>query len=187
MATKTSLTIEQYVALGEDPPGLRYELSDGKLMVTPSSSSFHNELRDELSSRLRAFVKIHQIGLVISETDVQLSESTVPRPDVAFIRKERLEGVDRRHTPLTAVPHLVVEIVSPTDRASDLMKKVFQYLDAGVQAVWLLYPDIACAYRYSSNKLEPKVFSKDEDFSEPELLPGFTLNITEIFNWSGNS
>ena len=80
-----------------------------------------------------------------------------------------------------------MEIVSPTDRASDLMKKVFQYLDSGVQAVWLFYPDIACAYRYGSNKLEPKIFSKDDDFSEPELLPGFTLNITEIFNWSGNS
>lgn len=67
------------------------------------------------------------------------------------------------------------------------MKKVFQYLDCGVQAVRLLYPDIACAYRYSSNKLEPKIFSKDADFSEPELLPGFTLNIAEIFNWSGDS
>jgi Uma2 family endonuclease len=181
------MTIEQYVSLGEDPPGVRYELSDGELIVTPSSSSFHNELRDELSSRLRAFVKIHQIGLVISETDVRLSESTVRRPDVAFIRKERLQGVDRRSSPLASVPNFVVEIVSPTDRASDLMKKVFQYLDSGVQAVWLLYPDIACGYRYSSNKLEPKIFSQDDDFAEPELLPGFTLKITEIFNWSGNS
>ena len=32
------------------------------------------------------------------------------------------------------------EIVSKNDRADDLLLKVSQYLTAGAQAVWLLYP-----------------------------------------------
>ncbi|MGA3214036.1 MAG: Uma2 family endonuclease, partial [Terriglobales bacterium] len=106
MATKTLLNIEQYIALGEDPPGMRYELSDGELIVTPSSSSFHNEICDRLIARLLDFLDKHPLGRVISETDVQLSESTVRRPDVAFVSDERLQGVDRHHTPLAAVPNL---------------------------------------------------------------------------------
>ena len=46
MATKTLLTTEQYAAL-EEPEGVRYELSEGELIVTPSASLFHNELRDD--------------------------------------------------------------------------------------------------------------------------------------------
>jgi Uma2 family endonuclease len=183
MATKTPLTIEQYIALGEDPPGVRYELSDGELIVTPSSSSFHNDIRDVFNGRLRAFLDTHKIGRVISETDVQLGENTVRRPDVAFIRKERLEGVDRKHTPLTAIPNLVIEVISPSDRASDLMKKVSQYLEAGVQVVWFFDPETLRAYRYVPNRLEPEVFLEDHEFSEPELLPGFVLKISEIFSW----
>jgi Uma2 family endonuclease len=115
---------------------------------------------------------------------VQLREATVRRPDVAFISRERLQGVDRRHTPLATVLSLVIEIVSPTDRAADLMKEVSEYLN-GVQAVWLFYPGIHRAYRYIPNRLQPEVFSQDHDFSEPELLPGFTLKIAEILNPSG--
>jgi Uma2 family endonuclease len=181
MATKTLLNIEQYIALGEDPPGMRYELSDGELIVTPSSSSFHNEICDRLIARLLDFLDKHPLGRVISETDVQLSESTVRRPDVAFVSDERLQGVDRHHTPLAAVPNLVIEIVSPTDRAADLMKKVSEYLKAGVQAVWLFYPSLFQTYRYANERTQ--CLTAGDEFVEPGLLPGFTLKISEIFSW----
>jgi len=50
MATNTLLTIADYMSL-EEPAGVRYELSEGELIVTPSASFFHNELRDEFSNR----------------------------------------------------------------------------------------------------------------------------------------
>lgn len=186
MATKTFMTIEQYVALGEDPPGVRYELSDGELLVTPSSNYFHNEIRDEFKYRLNEFAIAHQIGIVITETDVQVGENTVRRPDVAFIHNDRLQAVDLERIPLPA-PNLVIEIVSPTDRPSYLLKKVSQYLEAGVQSVWLLYPDALKASRYLPDRIDPELFSKDQEFSEPSLLPGFTLKLEEIFGWQRRS
>jgi Uma2 family endonuclease len=45
MATKTLVTCEEYAAL-QEPQGMRYELSEGQLIVTPSASFFHNEIRD---------------------------------------------------------------------------------------------------------------------------------------------
>jgi len=56
MTTKTLLTVEDYAALDE-PEGARYELSEGELIVTPSASYFHNDIRDEFNARLRTFVK----------------------------------------------------------------------------------------------------------------------------------
>jgi Uma2 family endonuclease len=61
MATKTLLTVNDYAAL-EEPEGVRYELSEGELIASLSASLFHNEVRDNLSSPLRAFVKSHKLG-----------------------------------------------------------------------------------------------------------------------------
>ena len=185
MADKTLLTIEQYIALGEDPPGVRYELSDGELIVTPSPNYSHNRIGRRFNTRLEDYLATHPLGLVTGGTDVKLGETTVRRPHVAFICNERLQGVDINHVPILAVPNLVVEIVSQTDLAEDLMKKVSEYLKAGVQAVWLFYPNIRRAYPYVPGRLQPEAFSENHDFSEPELLPGFTLKIAEILNESG--
>jgi Uma2 family endonuclease len=181
MATQTLLTIEQYAALNE-PVGTRYELSEGELIVTPSANYFHNDIRDRFNALLRAFLETCACGNVISEMDMELGAETVRRPDVAFIRKGRLVGIDLERVPLPIAPDIAIEIVSRNDRADDLNLKVSQYLQAGVQAVWLFYPRTQLAYRYIVGKLDPEVRSAQagDRFEEPELLSGFSLPISEI-------
>jgi len=181
MATRTLLTIEQYAALDE-PVGVRYELSEGELIVTPSANFFHNDIRDRFNACLRAFLDTHPCEYVISEMDMMLAADVVRRPDVAFIRKERLIGVDLDRVPLPIAPDLAIEIVSKNDRADDLNLKVSQYLQAGVQAVWLLYPNTKTAYRYVAGKRDPEVRNAKagDRFEEPELLSGFSLPLAEI-------
>jgi Uma2 family endonuclease len=64
-----------------------------------------------------------------------------------------------------------------------LILKVTQYLAAGTRAVWLLYPNTRLAYRYVPGKLEPEVGSADAGhaFEEPEMLPGFSIPLAEVF------
>lgn len=181
MSTKTLLTIEQYIALGENPPGVRYELSDGELIVNASPNYSHNNIGREFVVRLRSYLKTHPIGKIIGENDVKLGENTVRCPDVAFISNERLQGVNINQVPILAVPNLVIEIVSPTDRNKDLMKKVSEYLNAGVQAVWLFYPGLLRADRYNPPKM--LYLPPGTEFVEPELLPEFTLKLMDIFSW----
>lgn len=181
MATKTLLTAREYAAL-EEPAGARYELSNGELIVTPSSSHVHNKIRDRLTARLDAFNDAAKLGEVTSGTDVKLVGETVRRPDVAFFRAGRLKGVDLEEVPLQVAPDLAIEIVSKNDRADDLMLKVNQYLEAGAQAVWLIYPNTRVAYRYIAGKREPEVRAVDsgDKFEEPALLPGFSIPLSEI-------
>jgi Uma2 family endonuclease len=182
MATKTMVTVADYIAL-EEPACTRYELSEGELIVTPSASLFHNILRDDLNATLKAFVKSRNLGRVVSEMDFKLMGETVRRPDVAFISFDRLRGVDLEKVPLPVVPNLVIEIVSKNDQADDLNLKVSQYLAAGSQTVWLFYPKTRQAYRYLPGKLEPEVRSAETGhaFDEPQLLPGFSVALSKIF------
>ncbi len=176
MSTKTLLTVEAYAALGEDPPGVRYELSNGELIVTPSPNFFHNLMRDFVNRRLEVSLEGKRLGRVVSEQDFHLGGSIVRRPDVAFIRTQKLRGADLRQTPLELVPDLVIEIVSDFDRAADLRLKVAQYLEAGVTAVWLVYPQTQEAERHSpSDGAERRSV-----IEEPAFLPGFKLELQEI-------
>ena len=183
MATRTLLTVEEYAALDE-PVEVRYELSHGDLIVTPSANYFHNDIRDRLNAQLRAFLKTHPGGNVISEMDMALGPDTVRRPDIAFIRQERLEASDLHQVPLPIAPHLAIEIVSKNDRADDLILKVSQYLQAGTHAVWLFYPTARLACRYVAGKRDPEVCSAEAGgrFEEPELLKGFSMPLSEILN-----
>ncbi|PYV27724.1 MAG: hypothetical protein DMG24_03975 [Acidobacteria bacterium] len=182
MTTKVLLSVEDYAALDE-PEGVRYELSEGELIVTPSPNFFHNQIRDEFNARLRAFVKSEKLGSVISEMDFKLVGATVRRPDVAFISAHRLRNIDLEQVPLPVAPDLAIEIVSKNDRAADLLVKVSQCLAAGTRAVWLFYPNTRLAYRYLPGKLEPEVRSAGagHTFEEPELLPGFSIPLDQVF------
>jgi Uma2 family endonuclease len=181
MATKTFLSVEDYLKL-EEPSCTRYELSEGELIVTPSPNYSHNRIRDHINGTLRDFAESRKLGEVVSEMDFRLGGETVRRPDIAFICAERLPGADLERVPFPVVPDLVVEIVSKTDRADDLLLKVTQYLAAGVKAVWLFYPNTRLAYRYLAGKLEPEVRSAKAGhaFDEPSVLPGFSIPLSEI-------
>src|SRR3974390_1056395 len=146
MATKTLLTVADYAALDE-PEGVRYELSEGELIVTPSADYYHNRIRDRFN-RLLAWAETQNLGVVISEMDFKLVGEGARSPDVAFIRAERLRGADLGRVPLLVVPDLIIEIVSENDRAADLLLRVSQYLAAGAKAVWLFYANTRVAYRY---------------------------------------
>jgi Uma2 family endonuclease len=114
---------------------------------------------------------------------MKLVGEVVRRPDVAFIRAQRLQDVDLDQSPLPVSPDLVVEIVSKNDRADDLLVKVSQYLEAGAQAVWLMYPNKRLAYRYVPGKPAPEARTAEAGgrFEEPDLLPGLSLPLAAIF------
>jgi len=183
MATKTLLTIEQYNALDE-PPGVRYELDRGELIVTPSPAPTHNIVCGDLCRRLGSWVDEHNLGQVIYEVDVKLAAETVRRPEVMFFRRDRIRDIDLEQVPMLVVPELVIEVISKFDRPDDLMLKVRQYLRAGVQAVWVLYPKTREAHRYTPEVLQPSVINAERGgkFEEPELLPGFSLLLSEILH-----
>jgi Uma2 family endonuclease len=165
MGTKAlTISMEQYAALDE-PEGVRYELNEGELVVTPLPMMFHNVIANRINLPLSAFVHRDKLGEVVVETDFQLTEDTVRRPDIALISAQKLAFIDQ-HQRLQIAPDLVVEIASPSDRPDDLMLKVQQYLNAGTATVLVIYPEAHLAYLYRGYN-SGQVFEK----GPMELLP----------------
>jgi Uma2 family endonuclease len=172
------MTIEQYDALPERE-GVKYELNEGELLaVSPSPRLVHNRVRDEIGFRLREFVRSHQLGEVTMETDFKLAEGSIRIPDVAFVRADRLLGIDPRQR-LEGAPDLAVEVASPSDDPDDLVLKAQQYLTAGARAVWIIYPEARLAYLYKPGQ-RPDVRDAGQSLGDAELLPGFSAPLSAI-------
>jgi Uma2 family endonuclease len=179
MATKTLLSIQEYDALPEKE-GVKYELNEGELItVAASPRLLHNRVRDEIGFSMRDFLRSHRLGEVTMETDFRLSEGVVRIPDIAFIRAERLPGIDPRQR-IQGAPDLAIEVVSPTDDPNDLVLRIQQYLNSGARAVWVLYPDARLAYLYRSGE-RPEIREADQNLDGPEILPGFSLPLSHVF------
>jgi Uma2 family endonuclease len=78
-------------------------------------------------------------------------------------------------------PDLAVEVVSPSNRAGKLHRKIGEYLDAGALMVWVVYPIRRRVTVYRPDEEEPITF-KDGEFLEnfPEL-PGFRCAVADFF------
>lgn len=182
-STTARLSFEEFLKLqdaAEDT--VRYELDEGELIVTPSPAAWHDLIAFRLRCALAAFVKTHQLGIVIGEVDFRLSANTIRKPDLAFISKDKLGNIDLRRTPISTAPTLAVEVISPTNLAQDTLKKVRQYLAAGGQAVWLVYPDLKIIEIHDHAGI--RGITEQDSFDERGLFPGltFSLSLAELFD-----
>ena len=179
MATKTLLTIEQFDQL-PIREGILYELNEGEVVTMTEPMPRHNWVRDNIARLMGNFVEERKLGRVFLETGYQLTPETVRIPDVSFVPADRMREIDLDRR-IQGAPALAIEVVSPTDLAEELTQKVKQYLAAGAKAVWVFYPKTR----------EVQVFRADggsfvrrehETLEDPDLLPGFSLDLKSVFD-----
>ncbi len=182
MSTKTLLTVEEFAEL-EPPPGVRYELDAGELVVMTFPTFEHNFVAERIYHFIYAYLRRNPVGRVLFPDSGFLLSSgpdTLRGPDVSFLTKARLELVDRKSNQFEGAPDLAVEVVSPSDRASSLQRKVRQYLAAGGSVVWVVYPEAQEVYVHESDG-SVRVLRSGDTLDCPRLLPGFSVLVSELF------
>jgi Uma2 family endonuclease len=180
MATKTLLTIELFDQLPISE-GILYELNQGELVSITESMPRHNKVRDGIARLMGNFVEERRLGTVFVETGFQLSPETVRIPDVSFVPADRVREIDLDRR-IQGAPALAIEVVSPSDLAEGLTKKVKQYLAAGGETVWVFYPktrDVQ-VFRADGGSF---VRREHETLEDHDLLPGYSLDLRAVFGW----
>lgn len=120
--------------------GRRYEILGGELIVSPSPSSKHQWVSDELTARIRSFGLQEQLGLAFSAPlDVRLGRHNIVQPDIIFLLNEHLHRLE--NWGIEGSPDILVEIVSPSSRGNDRIRKSASYADHGVSEYWIVDPD----------------------------------------------
>jgi Uma2 family endonuclease len=163
---------------------VRYEVVNGQRVELPPMSAFETVLATVLSYHLCNFAMPKALGRVATETLFRLSAlgDEERRPDVAFVSYDRWPR-NRRVPRLAAwdvVPNLAVEVVSPTNTGDQIVTKIREYFQAGVERVWVIYPAEEQVYVYSS-PTQPRVLTRVDELDGETVLPGFRRPIAALF------
>lgn len=180
VTTKTSFTPEDLLTL---PDGDQYELVDGRL-VERNRGFRSGRIAGELFWLLKNHCKVNALGWVLpSDVGYQCfpdDPDRVRKPDVSFLRKERLPVEQEPEGHCRLAPDLVIEVVSPNDLFEEVTGKVEMFLSAGVLLVWVVDPDQrrVSVYRHDGTGT---ILRPEDELSGEDVLPGFRCRVGDLF------
>jgi Uma2 family endonuclease len=180
----------------EPPPGLAteddvvelhdrenrlFELVDG-ILVEKTMGAYESMLAVEIASLLRNFIKPRKLGTVLgSDGMLRLAPGLVRLPDVAFLSMDKFP---RGRFPKGAIaplaPDLAVEVLSRGNTRQEMQEKLHDYFTHGTRLVWFVDPKRHTIQVFTS-PTDSRTLSEGETLDGGEVLPGFLLDIRELF------
>jgi Uma2 family endonuclease len=176
--TTKAITGAELAQMGDIGPA---ELIEGRIVPMSPTGDEHAGIEVNIVTILQQFVRSHKLGKVRSgEIGIytRRNPDTVRGADVLFISNERYAQKQSAGY-LDVAPELVVEIMSPNDRWSNVMQKLSEYFDIGVRLVWIVDPKTASIYAYRS-LTEVNAFAAGDILSADDILPGFSVAVEAI-------
>jgi len=178
MSTKSLLTIEQFAQMQTQATDTEdYELVAGELVPLPSGTYRHNKMRDLIGHLLWSYFRQHPIGEAVGENDCRIASDEVRRPDLSIFLRERLNQMDPDKIPAPFPPDIAVEVLSPTESAMDVRRKVRDYLRGGSKEVWLLDHLNGEVLVHTSDGIR---ILQGGDVLETPVLPGFRVSVADL-------
>lgn len=173
-----TLTYADLAAFPDD--GLRRELLDGELIVSPSPFVRHQEVLGRLYLAIGGHVAEHGGGKVyIAPLDVVLSDRNVVEPDLLFVAEEQLAILTEKN--VQGAPALAVEVVS--NSRMDRVRKRDVYARFGIPEYWVVDPDADRVeiYRLDGDRYaRPEIFEVGDELSF-DGLPGLQVSLSSLF------
>lgn len=121
------------------PDGKRHEILDGRHFVNPAPSPYHQIVSGGLHYELmRLIQRTHRGRVLAAPVDVHLGPGSIVQPDLVALTARRCSIIGPKK--LTGVPDLLIEVLSPSNRAYDRERKRERYERAGVREFWLVDP-----------------------------------------------
>jgi Uma2 family endonuclease len=181
VATTKHYTADDLWELSAGPA--RYELIEGELIEMSPTGFEHSDLALDLGARVWSYLRSNPIGRASGADGgyrLQRDPDIVLAPDISFVQAERLPPRHQRKKYLELAPDLAVEVVSPSDSAEAVTRKVLIYLKHGTKLVWVVEPDQRVVTIYRQDRTA-KILTTDDILDGEEVLPGFTLPVAELF------
>ncbi|MBU6365261.1 MAG: Uma2 family endonuclease [Gemmatimonadetes bacterium] len=181
-------TVDEVWAL-PDEPGVRYEVVDGELLVSPSPALRHQLAVTELVGELRAYCKRTEAGVVLTAPyDVVLDRvDTLVQPDVLVLPPDAVRsgahGAEAEELPESEVPGpallLAVEVLSPGTARQDRLRKRPRYQRAAIP-VWLVDLDGCVIEQWAPGSDRPVVCIETMEWAPAGPAEPFRLDVAAL-------
>ncbi len=178
------LSDEQFEELCRNNRDMKFEMSaKGELILVAPTSPDSGWKNSDLNLQVGNWSKEDGTGIVFDSSTIFTFPNKAKRsPDVSWMPREKWEAVPKaeRKKFTKLVPDFVIELLSPSDSLFSTREKMEEYIDNGVRLGWLIDPMNETVHIYRQNG-EIEILKNPESVSGENVLPGFALNVREIW------
>jgi Uma2 family endonuclease len=179
--TEALLTADEYLRLPD--LGRPTALVRGRIVSINMPGARHGKVCARIAFQLMSFNERIPVGHVMTNDSGVVTTrdpDSVRGPDVAFYSYDRLPRGEVTSGYPTHPPELVFEVLSPSDRYSELQEKAIEYLSAGVRCVVIADPPSETVVLYHPER-PPQALGKSDAFEVAEIPPGFSVSLRRFF------
>ncbi|NVM53394.1 MAG: Uma2 family endonuclease [Candidatus Helarchaeota archaeon] len=154
------------------------ELIDGVLVIHSPASLVHENIFQMLLTLLKLYLEKTKQGKVIGSRFVmRLDSQSIFEPDLMVILPSSLDRL--KPTFLDGPAHFVIEILSPSTRETDLLRKIPRCLEKGVKEIWAIDPQNEELQIFIPGE-KTKVYQGNEIVTSA-VIKGFWINLEWIW------
>ncbi|MBE9144177.1 Uma2 family endonuclease [Planktothrix mougeotii] len=177
-----SLTLEEFLQLPETTPASEY--IDGKITQKLMPQGEHSAIQTELATAINAVLKHQRIARAFSELRCNFGGRSIV-PDVSVFTWESIPRQEngRVSNLFNLAPNWVIEILSPEQSQTKVIKNILHCLQHGTQMGWLIHPEEQTIFVYYPQR-QPEVFDQPERLLPvPDFAGQLELKVEELFGW----
>ena len=164
--------------------GERYELIYGEAFAMSAPNEQHQLMLMELATQFHVYLRGKPCKVFPAPYDVRLfysgddSDDTVVQPDISVVCDDKKRGSEG----CRGAPELVVEILSPSNSAVEMQRKLSLYQRAGIREYWIVDGENKelAVYHFGEN-LGFNVYKRD-DTVPVAVLPGLNILLKQVFD-----
>ncbi len=177
-----SLTLKEFLALPETEPASEYV--DSQIIQKPMPQGEHSTIQGELIIAINAVVKPKKVARAFPELRCTFDGRSIV-PDVAVFTWERIPRKENGGVAniFQAAPDWIIEILSPDQSSTKVIKKILHSLKHETQMGWLIDPNEQTIFVYQPRQ-QPEVFDEPEQqLPVPSFASELHLAVGNIFGW----
>ena len=180
--TVKPITLEEFLKLPETKPAC--EFIDGEIVQKPMPQGKHSTVQLDLGSAINLALKPKKIARAYSELRCNFGDRSVI-PDISVFTWERIpRDKDGKVSNLfETAPNWVIEILSPDQNQTKVIRNILYCLDHGTEMGWLLDPDEELLFVYFSDRTIAVFENKSDRLPMPSFAASFQLTMGELFSW----
>lgn len=176
------LTLEEFLQQPETKPASEY--IDGKIIQKPMSGGEHSAIQGDLVSFINAELRSKKIARAFPELRCIFGGRAIV-PDVSVYTWERIPRKENGEVGgvVAIAPDWLIEILSPEQSQTKVIKKIVHALKYDTQMGWLINPYEESVLVYSPNQPTEIFDEPDLILPVPEFAKELELSVGNLFAW----
>lgn len=177
-----NLTLEGFLALPETKPASEY--IDGKIVQKPMPQGKHSVIQTKLLIFINSLLLELNIAIALSELRCTFGGRSIV-PDVVVLKNQNIPKDDDGEVSnvVTNAPDWVIEILSPDQSTTKVIKNILHCLDNGTEVGWLIDPAEKMILVYQPDRQVQVVDILEAELIVPEFARVVKLTAGDVFGW----